>query len=165
MIKKKCPCCTEKFTFWCYISQEFKKNSLEDGELNTICKKCNKTILLANHNKKYGLYIAVFYFLIIVYLIMIKLLTTLIVLGLFILYFMFQYIEYRDLNFKCYTKEEINNIKKDYTSDILAIVAIMLIFFGAIIFGFYSFAIDMKEKNKTHIQIKGESNGNFQEHD
>ena len=168
MINVKCPCCHESFSFGSYISQEFQKNSLEDGELNTICKKCNKVILLSNHNKKYGLFIAVFYFFIIIYLIIMKLLTTSIVIGLFILYVLVQYIEYRNLNFKCYTKEEINNIEKDYKADILAIVTITFIFFSAIIFGFYSFATSIKQVQQNKQSIikakQGESNGHIRQH-
>ncbi len=84
-----------------------------------------------------------------------------IVMSLFILFFILQYLIYLKSELKCYTKEELHQVKKDYKSDMIAIILIALLFFGGVLFGFYSFATKMKESNRVKIQTsKGINDGN-----
>ena len=80
-----------------------------------------------------------------------------ILMSLFVLFFIFQYLIYLKSELKCYTEEELHQVKKNYKLDMIAIILIAILFFGAVLFGFHSFATKMKEsKKEMHISKEGQ---------
>ncbi len=164
--KHRCPCCSEKFSFWSYFKQDNFKDSKKDNE-HIKCDKCNNIILLSHRKRTISNIGVLVIFVVSMYLYIEGKLNILWVIGLLGFILLTSYLSYLHEEPICFHDIDLISTKEDNMSGV--IFAVIILSSSVVIFWLiFSFAIDMqKSKQKLYkeqkvrvIKTKGTKDGN-----